>query len=59
MVRVVEDKGALIKFQPPAGIDCIDVMQSKPNPITLASSELSPNMFGASSELVRSWLRTS
>jgi len=29
----------------------------KPNSITLASSELapSPNMFGASSELVRSW----
>ena len=27
----------------------------KPNSITLASSELAPNMFGASSELVRSW----
>ena len=26
-----------------------------PNSITLASSELAPNMFGASSELVRSW----
>jgi len=31
----------------------------KPNSITLASSELAPNMLGASSELVRSWLRTS
>ena len=30
----------------------------KPNSITLASSKLAPNMFGASSELVRSWLRT-
>jgi len=29
--------------------------QLKPNSITLASSELAPNMFGASSELVRSW----
>jgi len=29
-----------------------------PNSITLAGSELAPNMFGASSELVRSWLRT-
>ena len=47
------------KSQPPAGIDSIDVMQSKPNSITLASSELVPNMFGASSELVWSWLRTS
>jgi len=28
----------------------------KPNSITLASSELAPNMFGASSELVRSQL---
>jgi len=28
---------------------------TKPNSITLASSELAPNMFGASSELVRSW----
>ena len=28
----------------------------KPNSITLAGSELAPNMFGASSELVRSWL---
>ena len=27
----------------------------KPNSITLASSELAPNMFGASSELVRGW----
>jgi len=27
----------------------------KPSSITLASSELAPNMFGASSELVRSW----
>ena len=27
----------------------------KPNSITLASLELAPNMFGASSELVRSW----
>ena len=27
----------------------------RPNSITLASSELAPNMFGASSELVRSW----
>jgi len=27
----------------------------KPNSITLASSELAPNMFWASSELVRSW----
>jgi len=27
----------------------------KPNSITLASSELAPNMFGASSELVQSW----
>ena len=26
-----------------------------PNSITLASSELASNMFGASSELVRSW----
>jgi len=26
----------------------------KPNSITLASSELAPNMFGASSQLVRS-----
>jgi len=31
----------------------------KPNSITLASWDLAPNMFGASSELVRSWLRTS
>ena len=27
----------------------------KPNSITLANTELAPNMFGASSELVRSW----
>ena len=27
----------------------------KPNSITLASSELAPNMFGASSQLVRRW----
>jgi len=31
-------------------------VSAKPNSITLASSELAPNMFGASSELVRSWL---
>jgi len=31
----------------------------KPNSITLSGSELAPNMFGASSELVRSWLRRS
>ena len=37
----------------------ISVLELKPNSITLASSELAPNMFGASSELVRSWLRTS
>jgi len=30
----------------------------KPNSITLASWELAPNMFGASSELVGSWLPT-
>jgi len=29
--------------------------QLKPNSITLASSELAPNMFGVSSEPVRSW----
>jgi len=27
----------------------------KPNSITLAGSDLAPNMFGASSEVVRSW----
>ena len=31
----------------------------KPNSITLAGLELAPNMFGASSELPQSWLRTS
>jgi len=31
------------------------VCMYKPNSITLASLELTPNMFGASSELVRSW----
>jgi len=35
------------------------IVPQKPNSITLASSELAPNMFGASSQLVRSWLRTS
>ena len=36
---------------------CLSVL--KPNFITLAGSELASNTFGASSELVRSWLRTS
>ena len=31
--------------------DCLPKRQLKPNSITLASSELAPNMFGASSEL--------
>ena len=34
---------------------CRDDDELKPNSITLASSELAPNMFGASLELVRSW----
>jgi len=34
--------------------DYNNVVQLKPNSITLASVELGPNMFGASSELVRS-----
>jgi len=33
---------------------CLGFTYLKPNSITLASSELAPNMFGASSELVRS-----
>jgi len=37
-----------LKHLPPAG-------QLNPNFITLASSELASNIFGASSELVRSW----
>jgi len=32
----------------------LQAISLKPNSITLASSELAPNMFGASSELVRS-----
>ena len=32
----------------------LDVLGNESNSITLASSELAPNMFGASSELVRS-----
>ena len=32
----------------------VEAVSLKPNSITLASSGLAPNMFGASSELVRS-----
>jgi len=43
-VQYIDDKGAV---------------QLKPNSITLASSELAPNMFGASSELAPNMLGAS
>jgi len=33
----------------------VNEQEYTPNSIMLASSQLAPNMFGASSELVRSW----
>ena len=44
-----------VSFTSPAGAAAKHCDEYKPNSITLASSELAPNMHGASSELVRSW----